>query len=92
MSQPLGKPGQQTAAPAALLMHGKTNSAAHLYQTTKETGCTAEKVVLGTGGPSAPKISNQKSPGKTFKHGRTGHNAAQLTTLGVSGVRKQQFT
>lgn len=57
--QPLSKPGQQqTAAPtAALLMHGKTNSAAHLYQTTKEA-CTAEKVVLSNAGPSAPKISN----------------------------------
>lgn len=72
-------------------MQGKTNSAAHLYQTTKDA-CTAEKVVLGNGGPSAPKISNQKSPGKTFKHGRTGQTAAQLTTIGSSGVRKQQFT
>lgn len=38
-------------------MHGKTNSAAHLYQTTKDA-CTAEKIVLSNGGPSAPKISN----------------------------------
>ena len=40
-------------------------------------------------GPSAPKITAQKSPGKSFKQPRNTQSAAQITTLVGSNVRKQ---
>jgi len=43
-------------------------------------------------GPAQPKMTAQKSPGKSFKHGRNGtQSATQITTLVGAGVRKQQF-
>ena len=68
---------------------------ARLYQTCAKEPTSAESTgsVGQSGQPTAPRMTNHKSPGKTFKHsGRNTMSASQMTTLvGNSGVRKQQF-
>ena len=78
------KPG--LAATATINGHNKTSSVPRLYA-TKEAGSTESNLV----GPSAPKMSLQKSPSKTSKHMRNAQSSGQMTTLVGSGVRKQQL-
>ena len=77
--QPLNKPGQP-----------KTASMARLYQSVNAQ--SPERATRGSVGPSAPKLSAQKSPGKSFKHARNTQSGSQMTTLMGSGVRKQIST
>jgi len=63
------------------------------YQTCGKEGsenATTTGSVIST--QNAPRMTQHKSPGKTFKHsGRNTMSASQMTTLVGSGVRKQQF-
>ena len=77
-----------------VLTQQKTSSVARLYVSNKDqqqstepspSGISANGVAVNSLRPSA-----QKSPGKTFKHGRNTQSAAQMTTL-AGGVRKQNF-
>lgn len=82
----------------------KQGSVARLYSSQalgRENSASAHGAACGEGtptgsggvGPSAPKISSAKSPGKSFKQRNSGACPnAQLTTLAGSGVRKQQFS
>ena len=96
--QPLAKPGQQAQAAPTMLTQVKTASVARLYQTTKEAGAapseaptpTAGSIGASLAGRAALKVSNQKSPGKSFKSGRGTQSAAQMNTLVGAGVFKQQ--
>ena len=62
---------------------------ARLYQTTKEAGAapseaptpTAGSIGASLAGRAALKVSNQKSPDKSFKSGRGTQLAAQMNTL-----------
>lgn len=80
--QPLSKPGQS----------GKnTQSMARMY--SSQTAASPERGTRGSVGPCAPKLSAQKSPGKSFKNARNAQlqsNLMTTTSIG-SGVRKQQF-
>ena len=77
--QPLNKPGQTQA---------KTQSMARMY--SSQTAQSPDRATRGSIGPSALKLSAQKSPGKSFKHARNAPSQVTTTLVG-SGVRKQQF-
>ena len=55
--QPLNKPGQH-----------KTQSMARMY--SSQAAGSPERGTRGSVGAAAPKLSAQKSPGKSFKHAR----------------------
>ena len=85
-TQPSQKPGQ--------LVMTSQSSVGRLYQSVVKEGSepvTAGSIGANQTGPVQPKVTAQKSPGKTFKNGKSTASATQISTLIGSGVRKQQF-
>lgn len=80
--QPLNKPGQGSK---------NTQSMARMY--ASQTATSPERGTRGSVGPAAPKLSAQKSPGKSFKNARNAQLSSTLMTTSIvgQGVRKQQF-